>query len=113
MRNKETAVRRIDEVASTIVQAIRPCIEPAPAKEPTDFFPSYDTTWMRRLREAGFDAHRRGATISVIRRGILVQAEGKSELVPFDLIEGGLLMKALNRVAPTPEEIYDMTDGVR
>lgn len=61
--------------------------------------------FMRALDAAGFDARSRGATISVVRHGMLVAKGGRSELVRLEQIECGILLRALDRVAPYPWEI--------
>ncbi len=59
----------------------------------------------RALDTAGFDARARGATISLIRHGFLVAKGGRSEIVRIEQVESGVLLRALNRVAPYYWEI--------
>jgi hypothetical protein len=59
----------------------------------------------RELDTAGFDARARGASVSLVRHGLLVAKGGRSELVRLEQVEGGVLLRALDRVAPYPWEI--------
>ncbi|MES2903239.1 MAG: hypothetical protein V4696_03555 [Pseudomonadota bacterium] len=67
-----------------------------------DEIPSGLPDWQRALRAAAFDARARGAEISLVRSGMIVRKAGASEIVRLDQVEAGILLNALDRVAPWP-----------
>lgn len=71
----------------------------------TDDIPAHTPALIAQLRHAAFQAKDRGATIAVTTHGMLVRKEGKCELIPFSDVEGGVLDRALNRVAPYDWEL--------
>lgn len=62
--------------------------------------PSWTPAILETLKSAAHDAKDRGAEIAITTRGMLVRKNGKCEIVRFDQIEGGMLHRALDRVAP-------------
>lgn len=104
--------REFGHVASDVVASIgrrmkshRRNYATGEAIELTDEFLVGSTPFVRALDAAGFSARDRGATISLIRHGLLVSKGGKSEIVRLEQVEGGVLELALNRVAPYAWEL--------
>lgn len=85
------AARPFGEIAMGIVEKLRPAdVDDTPL----------ELVCERKLKEAGFAAHDRGATISIIRCGFHVRKGCRSEIVRFDQLCGDVLLRALERVAP-------------